>query len=438
MNLTEFAWHLSDLLEHSKVAYLRTEPEVPDFTSTDPVKILISGKKKVVEYEVKPTLESVRSVLGILDVTIFDSKNINMLFCWNLKSLMSYFRFFIPKVVNPTVSLIDLQPIENFLNIKKKQPKTVVEALNRGQIISKQPAWKTLYKKIHLPLTLRTLPAIETTPLLSTLARGPVYAYYEIEGQVNGRMNNYKKFDKSYLPFTMGNETKRDLKPRGENVRFLTADFRGCEVAVLHWLTKDKGLEEILLNKDIHKAIYEKLTGDSCDTENKRSMSKRMFLPVMYGLGPNGLSKNLNLNPSVAKELISRIRKFFPLAWDWMWEKQNMASKGMITDHFGRPRTFPEDKSYLARNFSVQGVAATVCMEKLILLQDKLNPDEIGYVCFNVHDGYGLVCHTKAAKQAYETVKHLLTSESSMCEGLRMNAEIKFGVHLDEMKVFWK
>jgi DNA polymerase I-like protein with 3'-5' exonuclease and polymerase domains len=139
----------------------------------------------------------------------------------------------------------------------------------------------------------------------------------------------------------------------------------------------------------------------------------------------------------VAGELLGRIKARFPTAYEWMRQRQEAAKVGPVEDYFGRPRAFEEGKAYLARNFSVQGVAATVCQEHLIEL-DKALPPEVGQVAYTVHDGFGLTVSVPKAREAYRLTKGVLEAESRLCPGLRMNVEIKFGAKLDAMKVLWK
>jgi len=335
-----------------------------------------------------------------------------------------------------------LKLIENFLNIRKPAPENFLEVINRVKLAVKAKSWQQIYKTIHLPLSLRVLPVIETYPLLNEQTKRTEFPFYEIEGQISGRMNCLSKFAKCYLPHRMGPEIKAVLKPRGYNVRFLCSDFRHCEVTVLQWLSNDPKLLDILESgADLHNQIYEIVTGDTCDSENKRRISKKIFLPVMYGCGASGLAQNIGVSQNVASELISRIKTQFSTSWDWMASKQDEAKNGEVADYFGRTRTFGDKETYLARNFSVQGVAATVCQEKLIDLFSKLNTlddkDKLR-LAFSVHDGFGLVCQVKSAHDSYKLVKEVCETESKLCTGLKMKVEIKFGVKLDQMKVLWK
>lgn len=437
MNLYDVAWQLSDLLETNRAVLLKTEPEVPDFTCAAPFKAIIWGQRDCVEIEVDPT--NVMDVIAMFDATIFDKEKVERLYVWNLKPLCTYFHFYLPhKFITPANAIIDLKPIENFLGIKKNRPENLVEAINRTRIVLQNKGWQAIYKTVHLPLTLRILPCVETRPLLNEEARRTEHPYYEIEGIFSGRLNCLKKYAKTYLPHNMGPDVKRALKPRGYGVRFLCSDFRHCEVTVLQWLSGDEKLRELLdSGGDLHTKIYEIVTGDQCNTDNKRKLSKLMFLPVMYGCGPTRLGELLGVPESVAVQLMDRIKTIFSTAWGWIKKAQDQAKTGVVTDHFGRPRTFAEGEAYKARDFVVQGVAATVCQEKLIELHGALDPKKAEIV-FSVHDGFGLVVKVDAARETYKLVKQVLESESKLCPGLKMKVEIKFGAKLDSMKVLWK
>lgn len=440
MNLYDVSWQITDLLETNKAVFLRMEPEVPDFTVMCPFKIQIFGQKDFLEIEV--TSDQLIHLIGIFDVTIFDKTKCERLYVWNIKSLCSYFHAVTHKYIKPTTSVIDLKIIENFLNITEKQPENLIEAVNRVKLAVKNKNWQSIYKTIHLPLALRVLPSIESYPLLNEQSKGPEYPYYEIEGQVNGRMNSVRKFAKNYLPHNMGTDVKSMLKPRGYGMRFICSDFRHCEVTVLQWLSNDPKLLEILNSgADLHSQIYEVITGDKCDSDKKRKLSKKMFLPVIYGCGPSGLAENIGVKQSVAVELIERIKTQFSIAWKWANSQKLAAEVGPIEDRFGRLRMFSKNTSYLARNFSVQGVASTVCLEKLINLHAAINNSDIQdklHIAFSVHDGFGMVCNVKAARESYKLVKQVCESESKLCPGLFMKVEIKFGIRLDQMKVLWK
>lgn len=438
MDFQELAYQVGDLISDTKSVYLRTNPEYPDFTSKSEFEILVWNTRGRISIQASPS--NIVKIIALFDATIFDKDQVAHLYTWNFKSLASYFLKFCEssRFVTPTNSIIDLKPIEAFLGIRKNPPENLIEAINRTKLVAQDKSWQRVYKSVHLPLSLRVLPTIETNGLLNESVKRVQYPCYEIEGQVNGRMNCHNKFAYCYLPHTLGEETKRVLKPQGHGWRYLYADFKYCEVVILWWLTGDETLKQILdSGDDLHSRIYEIVTEDKCDTDNKRNLSKRMFLPVMYGCGPKSLGANLGVSESIGGELFKRIKLKFSTALNWLHEREQEAKNGVVRDHFGRPRQFAEGESYKARNFHIQSVAAVFCQEKLIELWKVINGNDLRLL-FSIHDGYGLICQLDVAKESYRTVKDTLETESKLCPNLKLSVEIKFGARLENMKVLWK
>jgi len=438
MELHDICFYLTDMFEGEKSkAFVHYEPSVLDYTSDAQGVLIVENDRQKISIALKGDEVSVRTLVGVLEETLFNRERVRTLYVWNIKDLVSYFRFYVPNFKIPPVSIVDIKIIEAFLGISKNSPKNYIEAVNRSNILQQSERWLNVYKAIHQPLMLKVLPAIETTPLLDKVRREWVYPYYEIEGQANGRLNASNRFKNGYLPHTMGQAVKEVLQPQ-EGHRFLSADFKSCEIFVLHWLSKDKELARIIESGlDLHSEIYRVITRDEQINPTKRDKSKIMFLPVMYGCGSEGLARQLALDVNVSKELILRINSTFSGAHDWMMEKQDIAKRNQkIEDYFGRRREFPEQEAYRARNFLVQAVAATFCQEKLIDLH-KTYEREFGddaKIVFSVHDGYGATFIQKAFKDVNRITKQVLETESKICPGLKIPVDIKFGIKLSNMK----
>lgn len=426
MNL-ESASKLQDILEKTDIFYICCDPEVPDFTNHSSCKVLIFNKVQTIEFEL--TRQNVALIAGIFQTTIFSSK-IKTLIGWNLKPLFTYLTYYLPKQINVESFLLDLFVIENFLGFSLKAPKNLIEAINRVKRISEKPSWKKIYQKIHLPLITKILPQIESFPLLDEGDKLARYAYYEIEGQRNGRLRCCGKYDRSYVPHTMGDEIKLRLKPRGRENVFLLTDINNCEVTVLQHLSGDPKLQQFLFTgKDVYEQIYNLITGDVCDTVTKRDICKLTFLPVIYGCGSKGLSKNINVSELVAKDLIKRMNHYFPVAMEWVGQQEYEAkTKGYLTDALGRVRTFNEENYYTSRNFIIQAPAATVCLEKLIEIQELIK------VAFTVHDSYCLVCKESEVKETHYKIKSIIEKESIICPGLTLKMHSKFGYKLTDLQ----
>lgn len=420
---------LAKLLEEKAgTVYIRCQPEVPDFTIKEPVKIALHGTTTTIEIELDHKNASV--VAGMLTSPVF---TVRTLLAWNLKPLLSYFQHVLGRVPNIHPSPLDLCVIEKFLGINESAPENMAMALNRFRRVGEYKSWKKIYQHLHLPLMLRVLPSMETTPLLDEFEKTAKYSYYEIEGQRHARLLSYKKLSYSYLPHTMGDDQKELLIPRGRDNVFVYADINHCEVTVLQWLSQDMQLREIMdSGRDLYERIYEIICNDACN-DYKRKLLKLTFLKVIYGMGSQSLSNELHITQEVAAELINRLRKSFPTAFDWIVNQQNLAKEnGVAEDYFGRPRTFTEDNYYLARNFVVQSPAATACLEKLVSIHDAM--EALGaQLAFSVHDGYGIVCREGGVLKVLAALEKVMSQESKLCPGLMLKFHARYGRKLNAL-----
>jgi DNA polymerase I-like protein with 3'-5' exonuclease and polymerase domains len=185
----------------------------------------------------------------------------------------------------------------------------------------------------------------------------------------------------------------------------------------------------------LYSGIFTLVTDLECNTPDKRRVGKEAFLMVVYGAGKTAVANKLGISEGLAKSLVSRIYEAFPEAMNWIKGAVAEAeASGTIRDYFGRPRTFTAETAYGARNFVVQGVAATVCLEILVELY-KLFEGTSTNLCFSIHDGYGIVSERKRIIADLALAKEVLGRESTLCPGLRLKSEFKAGYRLHQLHV---
>jgi hypothetical protein len=432
----EAAPHLSEIVQNNNFVYLVLTPEVPDFTVGDEFVLSVFVPNKRLDININP--QNIRETIGILDLSIFDGTQIKSILAWNIKPIFSYFTYYCQSTYKILNQLLDIRVLERFLGyFDELPPKNITEALNRSKRIVENPSWKQVYSQLHLPLIFKTLPRLESISLHHKSDLTGKFAYYDIEGQKNGRLRNSGKFKRSYVPHTLGNEQKEQLRPKSVDDVFMLADVNNCEVTVLQYLSKDQKLAEFLTSgKDVYVQIYELITGDVCDNDSKRGFCKLIFLPVIYGCGVKRLSSAINVDEDTAKDLIKRVHHYFKESIDWILEKENEAkTKGCVKDYFGRLRYFTEDNYYTARNFVVQSPAATVCLEKLVMLDDVCKNN--ARVVFTIHDGYGFTCSINKAKETFLATKKVIQTESQLLPGLKLEMHAEFGKKLNKLHSFW-
>tara|TARA_Y100000034_G_scaffold103692_1_gene129548 strand:- start:22151 stop:23452 length:1302 start_codon:yes stop_codon:yes gene_type:complete len=428
----QLATDLCDLLggANKALVFVCFTPENLDFTKKGKAGVMsvyVHGKK----LDILLSDENILDVCGILQASIF-SKGF-MLLAWDIKSFFSYVRFFSKKELVPEAILIDLKVIERFLDINKQVPTSLTEAENRAKTVGNFSEWKGLYKQVTLPLIIKVVPEMETTPLLHTEFRTPVHAHYEIEGQRGGRLLCTNVFDRGFNPHTMGEDVKNKLKPVGYDKLFIYLDFKQMEVWMLSYLSKDPELKELLSSgKDFYKVVYGLITGNENASESARKHCKLIFIQIIYGMTAASLAKQFQISYELAHSIHENIRNSFPVAFDWLEEQIKQIKDDIGKDYFGRPRSFA-DKPYRIRNFSVQAPSSAFCLEGLVRLHRSLR-DVDAQICFNVHDGYGVVCTKDNYKETYEAATKSLQSESLLLPGLKVPIECQMGFKLDQLR----
>ena len=291
-----------------------------------------------------------------------------------------------------------------------------------------------MYNKIHVPLFKEVIPKLETIGILNIEESKKVYAYYEIFGQKNGRLNSSLAFQNGFLPQHLSPEMKKNLKPNDLEDLFMYFDYKNMEVSVLHWLSKDQLLGEYLAKDDFYLEIYQLITGNphNSDKEN-RIKGKKMFLPIIYGQSPQSLGNRLNVSLGVAEQITERVKTLFSTAVEYV-SKYHLHAKenGFCVDIFGKRREFSKDESYEALCFAVQSPASLMCLEKLI------NLSRVVDIAYSVHDGYCVYSNKKHWKQVYKTCHDVLISDSSLFPGLKLKVSCYGGRNLESLKPLLK
>jgi hypothetical protein len=420
MGLTEFSEALGKIGEQSAI-YIYADPVVPDFTTGKGFDLNVFGSGISATTEVNP--KTCRNIASMLDMVITVPGK--TLLAYDIKSTISYIRHYLNKGLKVRGNLIDIRIIEKFMGKDERPPITFVDAVTRSRELMKDKSWLPLFKKLHQPLAVETIPAMETVALLDTQAKFAKWSHYEIEGQTNGRLRSYKAFDRSYLPHTLSHDQKQFFKPRGVKESFLYFDIKNCEVTVMGWLSGDEYLYSLTHgDADVYAAIYKDITGDQCNSDKKREIAKLMFLSVMYGSGYKTLSEKLKINFKIAEELVARIHSRFKTTSNYMKSLQEQAKDGPITDKFGRKREY--ESPYIARNAVTQAAAAVACLEKLNEIHAALKSTP-ARLCLSVHDAYCVVCPTDYLKDAYNKIKSIFKVDSNLCDGLRFKVGYSVG-----------
>lgn len=424
MTLDEACNHIADILKNNKAVVVSCDPEDVDFINSQNFKLIISGLNKTVKLNLEPT--SLLTVMGILAVSIF-AQNINVI-GWNIKPLFTYVLYHTKKAFVPDANIWDLKLLESYLDIHQDCPTDLLNGMQRFKLVASSSSWAKLaetYGKVYYPLISKVLPAIEATGLVDEKDKKIRHPWYEVEGQKNGRLLCKEPFNYSYNPHVMKAEDRMKLVSRFQGENFLYFDYEHMEVSVLQWLCQDQQLGEILKKDDVYATIYERVTG-----ERNRDLGKKLFLPIIYGESANTLAQVWGIDTIQANNIVHKLKSLFPTTFAWIDSQQRHAEQGVLEDFFKRKRIF-KDNFYKARNFVVQSPASLICLEKLVVLHERLR--NYGRVAFHCHDGYAVSFGNKDFKDVYKASVESLEGESSFCPGLKLTVNVKGGRHLSEL-----
>lgn len=429
MDFESAAINLSEMATSGKV-YLRTNLPLVDFTKPfqGALEIYgeIYGEKKVLSIDL--STENELTTIAYLLTTILDDKV--LVIGWNIKELITYLNFHLSHNarIQFAAKVVDLRLIEAFSGQNLPPPESLNQAVKRISVVFKNnPKTKTIYNKIHRPLSLEVIPSMELEGVLNTEMKKRVYPYYEIEGQVNGRLKASKAFPCAINPHGLTDAEKDKLKLRSDEEVFVYFDFNSMEVAMLQHLSGDTALATALATGDCYKHMWKLLFNSECEKPEQRKLIKTCFLPVVFGMGPNLLMEKTGCSENAAVALSNGLKSRFKQSFDYV---ESYQGNSVAEDFFGRRRAFEDAKPHVVRNFVIQAPASIVCMEKLIDLYQIAGEK----LLFSIHDGYVIRCNPKFDKPLIIKCKKALEAPSQLAPGLHLSVNCEIGVRLHKMK----
>ena len=338
-----------DSICSSRNLYVRCDPEVLDYTTNGDNALIVENAEKLVRIPLPP--KHLRSILGLLRPVFRKEQS---LMTWKLKNFLTYARYHTRVDFDFEANALDLHAVEGFLGTHDPMPADFVAAAMRTKAVLTSPGWtkaKIAYRRVHLPLITKILPAIETAGVWDSVKKKRLHPYYEVEGQANGRLKCEKVWDDWFNPHSILPEEKETFRSFVSEVGevFVYFDYKHNEVSFLQWLSKDERLGEILKSdKDFYSEVFKVITGQECTTEKQRQVCKDLFLPIFYGFSAMSLANEKNVSLTLAEKIIDRIHNLFPVAMDWISQVQD---GDVFQDYFGHLRVMA-DRRYRAGTFS--------------------------------------------------------------------------------------
>ncbi len=182
---------------------------------------------------------------------------------------------------------------------------------------------------------------------------------------------------------------------------FVSADYSQIELRVFAHYSGDKSLVEAFLKgEDIHTRTAAEIMGVEPEavTPEMRRVAKAINFGIIYGMGPQKLAEELEIDLSTAKAYITKYFERYQGVKEYREKMIQMArEKGFVTTLFNRKRHLPEinhskhviraEAERMAINTPIQGTAADLIKKAMINIHQRLEREGLrSKMLLQVHD----------------------------------------------------
>ena len=229
--------------------------------------------------------------------------------------------------------------------------------------------------------------------------------------------------------------TKRGMKvrkafiPKDENYTLMAADYSQIELRIMASLSKDEGMLTAFNNGvDIHSATAAKVFKvDVKEVDrNMRSQAKSVNFGIIYGISAFGLSQNIGVSRTEAKEIIDNYFEEFPKVKEYMdWSIEQAREKEYVETIMGRRRYLKDINARNgmiramaernAINAPIQGSAADIIKIAMINVQQEMEQREMkSKMLLQVHDELVFDMHNSESSELKTLVKEKMVQAVSL------------------------
>ena len=235
-----------------------------------------------------------------------------------------------------------------------------------------------------------------------------------------------------------GKMVKKAFLP--EYDEFLSTDYSQIELRVLAHLSNSKELINAFNNDiDIHKQVASDIFGIPLEevTPLQRSKAKAVVFGIVYGISSFGLSENLQIKTTEAKELINKFNESYPGVKEYMDRTIKEAyDNGYVKTMFNRKRNIEElkNRNYLIRqsgeriamNTPIQGTSADILKMAMIKIDQEMEKNNLqSKMLLQVHDELIFDCLKEEKEILTKIVKDAM--ENTVKLNVDLKASIDFG-----------
>jgi DNA polymerase-1 len=332
------------------------------------------------------------------------------------------------------------------LDPKAKKTKTGQYATGEDILVKMQGT----HKIVDDILAFRELTKLKSTyvdalPNLVNPSTGRVHTSYNQAVAVTGRLSsNNPNLQNIPIRTARGREIRKAFIAGGDDFLILSADYSQIELRIVAAISGDENMcEAFRQGKDIHTATAAKVYGidENEVTKEMRYKAKSVNFGIIYGQGAFGLSQNLGISRTEAKQLIDNYFNEYATVKTYMDNQVNFAKQnGYVQTILGRKRWLKDIHSanavvrgYAERNainMPIQGSAADMIKLAMIAIQKEIKGLNLkSKMLLQVHDELVFDAHKTELEQLKEIIIRCMRNAMPLPHGVPADAEVGVGAN---------
>ena len=349
------------------------------------------------------------------------------------------------KITNKEFNLNSPKQLQEILYDELKIP--VSKKTPTGKPSTDEDTLQFLAQTNELPkliLEYRSLNKLKTgytdkLPLQISKTSGRVHTSYQQAITSTGRLSSTDpNLQNIPIKTSRGKKIRKTFIAQGEK-RIFAADYSQIELRIMAHLSEDKNLLKAFKNKiDIHSFTASEIF--AIDIENvssdDRRAAKAINFGLIYGMSSFGLSKQLGIPISAAKDYMDVYFERYPRIKSYMNQIKDFAkNNGYVETIYGRKLYLPEISSknvqrrkYAERtaiNAPVQGSAADIIKIAMIQIDQWLSNNKSNTkMIMQVHDELVFEIPEKNAVADVENIIKIMKN----CVSLNLPLEVNYGI----------
>jgi DNA polymerase-1 len=281
---------------------------------------------------------------------------------------------------------------------------------------------------------------VDPLPEMTDPVDGRIHTNYMQTVAATGRLSsNNPNLQNIPIRSEKGREIRRAFISRGEGFKLMAADYSQIELRIIAALSGDKNMIAAFQSgQDIHAATAAKVFHVPIEevTRDQRSSAKAVNFGIIYGQSAFGLSQNLNISRTEAKQIIDSYFEQYSTIKGYMDGAVAQArEKGYVETIMKRRRYLKDINSANAvvRGFAernainapIQGSAADVIKLAMIAVHRAMHKEQLkSKMLLQVHDELVFDVHESEVDLMKNLVKREMESAIKLTVPMQVEMEI--------------